>query len=500
MINWYKNRKSRVQDFEDFPHGLKLYHYNEEDSHTIGDALQHVCVLGRTGAGKSSGPGRAYAVSYLAAGFGGLVLCAKPEERETWERYAKEAGREEDIVFFNPVEKWRFNFFNYEYTRSGRGAGRTVNLHQLLMVMVDAVQNGEESGGGDNAFWKYTMDQLVRRAIDLLSLAAETPTLQKIYDIVASAPPKPGYARPLSESDKGSDAWNWQVGSYCFKMIVQAYQRSLKKHQGMSEQQQRDWKITRTYWAHEFPGLSERTRSVIVSYMTSTLDLLLTGDLGELFGTTTNITPEDCFDGKVIIVDLPTLEFFDLGKMAAHIWKYMLQRAILAREVNGETRPVFLWADEAHQFLSSFDGEYMAQCRSKGGAVVYLAQNIPQFKNALGGNGMEKVNALVGNFKTLVFMANNEQDTNEFAANILGKSWLVHPTISMKSGTPSGEDFVPRVGANLHQSERYELQPNEFTALRTGGPQNDWLVEAVIFRGQRWSTGRPHLNAYFTQR
>lgn len=535
MPNWYKTRRSWVQDVGDFPLDTRLYEYNDGDAHTIGDALEHVCVLGRTGAGKSSGPGRAFAVSYLAAGFGGLVLCAKPEERITWEKYAKEAGREKDLRFFNPEEPWRFNFFNYEYSRGGRGAGRTVNLHQLLMTVVEAVQSGGEGGDGENAFWKYTMDQLVRRSIDLITLAGEEPTLEKIYDLVSSAPTKPGLTG--GKPKEGTPEWRWQMTSYCYKLLGAVYQRrkKLKQHEDawaeyekqrkmsredlqayldsgakrasvpmdeapMSEQERRDWRVTRTYWAHEFPGLSDRTRSVVVSYMTSALDLLLTGDLGELFGTTTNLTPEACFKGAIIIVDLPTLEFFDLGKMAAYIWKYMLQRAILSREVDRDSTPVFLWADEAHQFLSSFDQEFMAQCRSKLGAVVYLAQNIPQFKNALGGTSMERVRSLIGNFKTLVFMANNETDTNEFAANLIGKSWMVHPTISMKSGNPSNEDFVPRAGANLHQSERYEVQPNEFTKLRTGGSRNEFVVEAIVFRGEEWADDSSFLNAYFAQR
>ena len=227
MASWYKTRRSWVQDLGDYPLHTKLYEYNEQDAHTIGDAMEHVCVLGRTGSGKSSGPGRALAVSYLAAGFGGLVLCAKPEERMTWEKYAKEAGRENDLVFFNPSEPWRFNFFEYEYSREGRGAGRTVNLHRLVSTMVEAMQTGGESGGGgENAFWQYTMDQLIRRSIDLLILAGAKPTLRKIYDVVASAPQKPGMSR--SKPEQGTPEWHWQMTSYCHKLTVQAHLRRKK--------------------------------------------------------------------------------------------------------------------------------------------------------------------------------------------------------------------------------------------------------------------------------
>ena len=47
----------------------------------LSDALTGVCVFGATGSGKTSGPAKHLAYGYLAAGFGGLVLCAKKEER-----------------------------------------------------------------------------------------------------------------------------------------------------------------------------------------------------------------------------------------------------------------------------------------------------------------------------------------------------------------------------------------------------------------------------------
>ena len=59
---------------------------------------RHVCegiqIFGGTGSGKTSASGAHIARAFLRAGFGGLVMCAKPEERRLWEQYAKETGRE----------------------------------------------------------------------------------------------------------------------------------------------------------------------------------------------------------------------------------------------------------------------------------------------------------------------------------------------------------------------------------------------------------------------
>src|SRR5579884_970475 len=59
----------------------------------LADATTGVCVFGATGSGKTSGPAKHLAMGYLAADFGGIVLCAKAEERRQWEEWAEAAGR-----------------------------------------------------------------------------------------------------------------------------------------------------------------------------------------------------------------------------------------------------------------------------------------------------------------------------------------------------------------------------------------------------------------------
>jgi hypothetical protein len=44
----------------------------------------------------------------------------------------------------------------------------------------------------------------------------------------------------------------------------------------------------------------------------------------------------------------------------------------------------FLWADEAHNFVTDFDAEFQAVARSAGGCTVYLSQNRESFRRVLG--------------------------------------------------------------------------------------------------------------------
>ncbi len=67
-----------------------LFYLSPQDPWTIRDACEGVQIFGAIGSGKTSGSGAAIAKAFLQAGFGGLVLCAKPEERLLWERYARD--------------------------------------------------------------------------------------------------------------------------------------------------------------------------------------------------------------------------------------------------------------------------------------------------------------------------------------------------------------------------------------------------------------------------
>ena len=64
----------------------------------------------------------------------------------------------------------------------------------------------------------------------------------------------------------------------------------------------------------EFPDLSEKTRSIITLTFSMLVRPLVTRPLRKLFSADTNIKPEDAFDGKIIIVDLPVQEFRLVGQ------------------------------------------------------------------------------------------------------------------------------------------------------------------------------------------
>ncbi|MBS0646331.1 MAG: hypothetical protein JSR97_07040, partial [Verrucomicrobia bacterium] len=135
---------------------------NENVAWTIRNAVEGVQIFGGIGSGKTSGSGRTLALKFLEAGFGGLVLTVKPDEREIWEDYCRTAGRLNDLLVVGSHENNFFNFLEYEATHA-KGS-ETDNLVQVLKTVIRA---GEEKDRGmsNDGFWENALDMLIFNVI-----------------------------------------------------------------------------------------------------------------------------------------------------------------------------------------------------------------------------------------------------------------------------------------------------------------------------------------------
>jgi hypothetical protein len=450
----------------------------------IADALTGVAAFGATGSGKTSGVAKHLALGYLAGGFGGLVLCAKKEERQQWQQWAKEAHREQDLLIFDASGRYCFNFMDWDASRKGEGGGLTINTVALLDEIAGAVAGGAGSseGGGDNKFFEDALHYLNTNLVDLPILAGFPVSLPLLRSIANTA--------PLSMKDIVSE--EWQRSSVCAAML-----REAQKNAGQNKQSEeyKDLQECISYWTQEYPNLSEKTRSIITLSFAMMVRPFVTRPLRKLFSSPdTNLTPEDAFKGKIIIVDLPVQEFRLAGRMANLVWKYCFQIAVLRRTKPKDAylRPVFLWADEAQNFISDFDSEYQAVARSAGGCTVYLTQNRESYRRVLGND--DAVDSLMGNLQAK-FFCQNAGETNEWAAKLLGERW------QSITGTGSSHDGERSTGSvNQSQQRRYYVEPSAFTTLKRGGDIYGRQVEAIVYKGGTiFEDGMPFKKLTFDQ-
>ncbi len=499
MRLWFRNARSphvanrRLWDLEQ-----SLWQWTRRDAWTLRNALEGTLILGATGSGKSSGSGRTLALAMLRAGFGGLVLTAKPDEARLWADYCREAGRSADLVTFNAQNEFRFNFLDHELQRAGSGAGLTENLVNLFATVLEVADRNTGGGSGreDEGYWKRANRQLCRNAVDALVLAKGRLTIPDLYRLVVSAPTSP-------EQFKSPE---WKERSFCLHCLAEADKRP------KSLAQQADFELVADYFMLEFPQLSDKTRSVIVSTFTSMVDVLNRGVLRELFCTSTNVQPEDAAQGRILVIDLPVKEFAEVGQFAQVLWKYAFQRTLERRSIADSPRPVFLWADEAQHFVTSYDMQFQTTCRAARVATVLLSQNYSNFVAALGGSekGRAETDSLLANLNTKLLHANGDPVTNEWAAQLIGRS---RQFLANSSSNQNPESLaMTSVGlhwpmpassssAGFSETYEYELQPREFSLLRTGGPANCGIVDAVLFQSGRifQASGRTWLPVAFQQ-
>jgi hypothetical protein len=451
---------------------------------TLRSAFEGTLVLGATGSGKTTGSGRAIAEAFLREGFGGLVLTAKAEERPLWEGYCRNTRRKRDLIIFGPNHRWRFNFLNYELTRKGAGAGLTENIVNLFATVLEMSERNTGQGDGreDAGYWRRACRQLCRNLVDLLVIATGSVSIPDLYRLVISAP----------QSKEQARSQDWKAKSFCYECLRRAESRVTRTWQ------ERDLELLTEYFVGEFPSLSPKTRGVIVSTFSSMIDVLNRGVLRELFCGETNITPEAVEHGKIILLELPVKEYAEIGAFGQAIFGYCFKRSIERRNVAKSPRPVFLWADEAQNFVGSYDMQFQTTCRAARVATVYLSQNVSNFYAALGAEqaGRSQADSLFGNLNTKIFHANSDPVTNEWAAALIGRTrqFFINANNSYEPGSwlLNGIGQDRRATAGVSEQLQYEVQPSVFTTLRTGGRANRKQVDAIVVQnGQKFpDTGR----------
>lgn len=460
-----------------------LVFLSEQEPWRLRDACEGVQIFGGIGSGKTSGSGKTIAKAFLYAGYGGLVLTVKPDERALWERYCYETGREDSLIVFSPSEGWRFNFLDYEMRRPGPGAGLTDNLVSLFYQVMENAENMSSSGRNSDPFWDRAMKRMLRNAIELVRYGTGRLSLEDLYGVILSAP----------QSLEQANSEKWAENSFCYHCVAKG------EEQEKTAGQQRDFELAARYWLSDFPNLAEKTRSIIVESFISMADSFLRGTLNDLFCQDTNLVPELTHEGVIIILDLPVKEYAEIGRYAQVLFKLIWQKSVERRNVQ-KTRPVFLWADEAHNFIVSQDTDFQTTARSSQACTVYLTQNLSNYYAAIPvEGGRYRIDSLLGCLQTKIFHANDSPITNEWAADVIAKRWQIHYDHSSSYGGRNRE----REQQNLtgRRGLEYEVLPGEFQDLRVGGPKNGLQVDAYVFQGnRRWQVnGKHYMKATFFQ-
>jgi hypothetical protein len=511
MRNPFSKSNSQQQPKSD-PLDDVVLNLRDGDVWTLRDAVRGVQIFGAIGSGKSSGSGQTIAHKFLIKGYGGIVLTGKKDELAVWENYATAAGREHDLIVFSEEEGYKFNPLTYEMNRPrAEGGGNTENMAAMFTGIVklgDRITGGGGGGGSKDPFWDRAFNRLLKAMLDALKLADEPLTVANMVRLMRGIPAEhnikllAAYRRVMITCDvyapdgdftKLGKLDEFPIDSYVMKCLYKASRRfrplnkegksvapDLRNTDGYSEQELRWLKADRRtyehieqYFINDFPKVPERTRGSIAEMFFSFSDSFRNGVLADQFMAAVldeKILPERTFEGKIIVLQFPVKTYLTTGVFAQSIYKKIWQQAVERRTIVHNSRPVFMWVDEAQYFLSEDDMMFQTTARSSRACTVMLTQNISNYYAVMGGSSSKaRVDSLLGNLVTKIFHANNDAITNEWAARLIGKRRDKAASTGQEKG---GRDI------NTYDEQ---VTPEQFTRLKTGGElKNKSIVEGYI--------------------
>lgn len=438
-----------------------LLQITPNDNFTVRDATQGVLITGGIGSGKTSGSGATLRAAYLQSGMGGLVLCAKPEEAEAWRAACVKHGRRGSLIELDgriPI----LNFISYELARHGTEGINSVI--ECLMRVLEAARNvGAEPGRSGERFWEDTTRQVLRNALPILYASTGTVRIADILSFLRSA--------PQTHADMTNP--EWQRDSFFFRCFAS----------GADRIDDATGNRVVSYWREDFARLDPKTRGNIAISLTTALDRFNHGWLQHAFCGESTVVPELSFHGAIILLNMPALTLNDDGIIAQQLFKYIWQRAVLARnalDASQQQRPVFLWADEAQYFINGFDGEFLSTCRGSLACTVFLSQSLPTYFAAIGGElPRERVQHLLGNFATKVWHSNACAETNRWAAETIGQ--VVHRRASYSEGEGSNVNYGSSMGEGTNWGTSSSSGGSAGASSGPGGSSSN--------SGSNWSRG-----------
>jgi hypothetical protein len=463
-----------------------------QDAIRFRDVAAGGCLtLGGLGSGKTSTVGAMAARSFLSGPYGGAILSVKGDEPDHWRQLIKEAGREKDLIEFGPDSSTSFDPLAY-IAATGKSVALTESIAELFNNLIAVGKVYQPSSG--ERYFEEAVAELVRAMVVALTNADEPITITSIHSILCSLPRMP----------EDVDSEHWKSSSFCAQIVAKLRAR----RDSFSRAKWNDLDVALVHLLERFPGLDPKTRSNVESTLTGLCSKFLYEPFRSLFCSgRCDFTPEQLtHDHKILLVSMPLLEVGrDTGRLCQVLMKLILGRGWLRHQYRpGCCHGAFLYIDEASFLMSRMDTYFHMVCRSSAIAPFLLMQNIltmsgDEFGEQVPGS---KTLGFLGLIGTKIFLANNETLTNNYAADLIGKTYAY-----LDSWNAGSSENHHHTGISGNKQLMHLVEPMAFTQLlRPDGEQK--IAEAIVhmsgrtFRATQSPTrpqGLPYLRVYFSR-
>jgi|GEM_PF-1235515 len=384
-----------------------------------------IIVFGSTGTGKTT----ACAYPFLdqlakykkespAERIGGLILDVKGDFWKEAARILKRNGRGDDIVIIEPGSGYYFNPVHYPHLDAKIIAER---LYSVL-------ENMNSGDGRQDSFWKDKAINLLANSLNIVRLCMGYVTLSDIYEIISDENKLKniiGHAQNLIKTKSN---------------IKSNMQSNIKSNE---ETYIQELKLAASYFAGaDYAGLDDRTKAIIKSESLRVCSDFIKPVFKETFCCSEQKLnfpgfQEAVNSGKIVILNMPESKYGLTGKIIGIMLKLDYFRTVLNRvyrsvidDTVNITRPVLFICDEYQNYVTSgdieSDAEFFARCRQSKAINIVLTQSYSSLKLKLGSE--EKLNSLIGNIRSSVWLALSDDYSREKASRICDKEYKLKIT------------------------------------------------------------------------
>lgn len=390
-------------------------------------------VFGATGTGKTS----ACAYPYLEqlASFkscsddekiGGLMLDVKGDFWRGALDIIEKTGRLDDVVIIEPGSGYYFNPVHYPDLDSRIIAER---LYSVL-------ENMNSNDGRQDSYWKDKSINLLANSISLIRTSLGYVTLDDIYEIISDE----NRLDELLEHGKN---------------LLES--KNTKSYASGVEEEIR---IAVNFFAgSDYKGLDERTRGIIKSESLRVCSDFIKNPYRDTFCAPLEKLNFKGFkdvinSGKIILLRMPESKYGITGRTIGIMLKLDYFRTVLNRVYSfaagsgiNMKRPVMFICDEYQNFVTSgnieSDEEFFARCRQSKAINIVLTQSYSSLKLKLGSE--EKLNSLIGNLRSALWLSLADDYSREKASRICDKEYRLKITENITE-QDEGATFNPYIG------------------------------------------------------
>lgn len=408
----------------------------------IGDAHKGLLMIGSPGGGKTTAACTVL-LALMRAGYGGLALVVKNDFVAEFLAVANLAGREADVVVLSESSSHRFNPFDL--------IGEPSDAAKMLGEITDAIAGSESASRGENAEWFKQRDILLESlCVVCIHLHGEISFigLEKLYAEIPRTTAK--LQDPV-----------WRKETQLGRMM------DVPAHRLFDETRRAHHFLTRDFL--DFPEKSQGSVRMMVQPV---LNMMGRRRLATIFGGTSTIDMNEVLNHRrMLLVDLSATS--DDGMAANAILQYCFCKA--AKSLPRHTE-AFLMSDEFQETAGRELIKSLSLMRQYRVSPVMLSQSIAAVENRVGAAGCKTI---VGLLASVVFLAQNDPDTREWAEKYVGKEWRWE-----KSDTSgAGKTSITRT-----RVQRNKVDAAEFAELDPG--HTFWCMGGKCWR-VKWPKSPP---------